>query len=166
MKLVYSPTSSLDLFETYGDASLDGDTDTSKSTGGFAILLGSGATMWASRLQRHVALSSTESEYVNASLVGQEMMWMRYFFEELGYNISTPSPLFLDSNSAALVVRNPEHQSTMKHVHRNYNWIREKVETGEIRVERVASADNVADIFTKPLGKIKFMELRSKLGLR
>jgi hypothetical protein len=44
MKLVYSPNSSSDLFETYGDASLDGDIDTSKSTGGFAILLGSGAT--------------------------------------------------------------------------------------------------------------------------
>jgi hypothetical protein len=104
LKLVYSPDSSPDLFETYGDASLDGDVDTSKSTGGFAIQLGSGATMWASHLQRHVALSSTESEYINASLVGQEMMWMHYFLDELGYDISMPSPLFLDSNSAALVI--------------------------------------------------------------
>jgi hypothetical protein len=124
MKLVYSPTSSSDLIETYGDASLDGDSDTSKSTGGFTILLGSGATMWASRLQRYAALSSTESEYVNASLVGQEMMWMCYFFDELGYDVSTPSLLFQDNNSAALVVRDPENQSTMKPVHLNYNWIR------------------------------------------
>jgi hypothetical protein len=39
------------------------------------------------------------------------------------------------------------------------------VESGEIRVERVAGVDNVTDIFTKPLGKIKFIELRAKLGL-
>jgi Reverse transcriptase (RNA-dependent DNA polymerase) len=165
LRIKYSPTENTDLFHTYGDASLDGDSDTSRSTGGFAIILGNGATMWASRLQRSVALSSTESEYVNASLTGQEIMWMRYFMEELGYDISEPSPLFLDSNSAALVIRNPEHQSTMKHVHRNYNWVREKVETKEIRVERVAGIEDLADIFTKPLGKVKFLELRSKLGL-
>jgi hypothetical protein len=72
-------------------------------------------------------------------------MWMRYFLDELGYDISMPSPLFLDSNSTTLVIRNPEHQSTMKHVHRNYNWVCEKVESGEIHVERVAGVDNIAD---------------------
>lgn len=72
-------------------------------------MIGEGATLWGSRLQRHIALSSTESEFMNASLVGQEMIWMRAFLEELGYDISEPSPLFLDSNSAAKVIKNPEH---------------------------------------------------------
>lgn len=165
-KLVYSPSSSLLHFQTYADASLDGDIDTSRSTGGFSILLGEGANLWGSRLQRHIALSSTESEFMNASMVGQEMVWMRAFFEELGYDVSESSPLFLDSNSAAKVIKNPEHQSTMKHVHHNFNWIRDKLESKEIRVERVAGVDNVADIFTKPLGKTKFRALRDKLGLR
>ena len=72
----------------------------------------------------------------------------------------------MDSNSAAQVVKNPEHQSSMKHVHRSYNWVRQKVESKEIDIMRVAGVDNIADIFTKPLGKIKFTEFRTKLGLR
>lgn len=45
----------------------------------------------------------------------------------------------------------------MKHVHRNYNWVRDKIESKEICVKRVAGVDNIADIFTKPLGKNKFV---------
>jgi hypothetical protein len=166
LRLVYSPTDSNSAFDTYSDASLGGDEDEQRSTGGFAIMMGTGAVVWGSRLQHHTAMSSTESEYVNASLVGAEVMWMRYMMEELGYDMSTASPLFMDSNSAAQVVKNPEHQSSMKHVHRSYNWVRQKVESKEIDVMRVAGVDNIADIFTKPLGKIKFTEFRTKLGLR
>jgi transposase InsO family protein len=165
LRLVYSPTDSNSLFDTYSDASLGGDEDQQRSTGGFAIMMGTGAVVWGSRLQHHTAMSSTESEYVNASLVGAEVMWMRYMMEELGYDISAPSPLFMDSNSAAQVVKNPEHQSSMKHVHRSYNWVRQKVESKDINIMRVAGVDNIADIFTKPLGKIKFTEFRTKLGL-
>jgi hypothetical protein len=54
----------------------------------------------------------------------------------------------------------------MKHVHRSYNWIREKVESKELRVTHVAGNENVADIFTKPLGTQKFQQFRAMLGLR
>ncbi|CAG7853922.1 Retrovirus-related Pol polyprotein from transposon TNT 1-94 Includes: RecName: Full=Protease; Includes: RecName: Full=Reverse transcriptase; Includes: RecName: Full=Endonuclease [Serendipita indica DSM 11827] len=139
--------------------------DNSRSTGGYVLSVGSGAVMWGSRLQKHVSLSSTESEYTTASAAGCEIMWMRQFLEEIGYDISIPSPLYLDSASAIQVVKNPEHQTTMKHVHRAYNWIRERVENKELRVQHVPTSENVADIFTKPLGRIKFEYLRGKLGL-
>jgi len=91
---------------------------------------------------------------------------MRYFLEELGYDTSVPSPIFLDSNSATKATYNLEYQSALRHVHRKYHWIRRKIETKEIRVENVPGADNLADIFTKPLGKRNFLHLREKLGLR
>jgi hypothetical protein len=92
-------------------------------------------------------------------------MWMRAFFDEIGYDTSEPSTLFIDSASALQVAKNPEHQSTMKHVHRSYHWLRERVTEGDIRVVHVAGADNVADIFTKPLGATKFAQCRKLLGL-
>ncbi|CCA67899.1 hypothetical protein PIIN_01770 [Serendipita indica DSM 11827] len=165
LKLIYSPTSSTDLFTAHSDADLSGNPDNSRSTGGYVLSVGSGAVMWGSRLQKHVSLSSTESEYTTASAAGCEIMWMRQFLEEIGYDISIPSPLYLDSASAIQVVKNPEHQTTMKHVHRAYNWIREHVENKELRVQHVPTSENVADIFTKPLGRIKFEYLRGKLGL-
>ncbi|CAG8631360.1 2345_t:CDS:1, partial [Acaulospora colombiana] len=165
-KLVYDPIPSTDAFVTYADADLGGNVDNSRSTGGFAIMIGSGAVNWGSRLQRQVSLSSTESEYTNASAVGCEVIWTRYLLEDIGFPVNSPSPIYLDSNSAGQVMKNPEHQSSMKHVHRSYNWVREKVENKDLRVCRVAGEDNPADIFTKPLGKIKFSKFRDILGLR
>jgi hypothetical protein len=129
------------------------------------ISVGTGAVTWGSRLQKHVSLSSTESEYTTATATGCEIMWMRYFLEEIGYDVSDPSPLFLDSASALQVIKNPEHQSTMKHVHRSHHWIRDHVEQGDIHVQHVRTDENIADIFTKPLGRTKFEYLHAKLGL-
>jgi hypothetical protein len=160
------PKTTDDLFTTHCDADLGGNPDNSRSTAGYVMHVGSGAVMWGSRLQKHVSLSSTESEYTTASSAAREVIWMRYFMEEIGYDISSPSTLFMDSGSAIQVAKNPEHQSTMKHVHRSYNWIREKVESKELRVTHVAGNENVADIFTKPLGTQKFQQFRAMLGLR
>jgi hypothetical protein len=90
---------------------------------------------------------------------------MREFLDEIGFDMSSPSTLFIDNNSALQVAKNPEHQSTMKHVHRSFHWIREKVENKELRVVHVPGTLNVADIFTKPLGRVKFEQFRKMLGL-
>jgi len=166
LKLVYSHSSCDDRFTTYSDADLSGNPDNSRSTGGFAILIGGGAVQWGSRLQPHVSLSSTESEYTVASKVACEIMWMRYLFEEIGYDMARPSPLLVDNRSALQVAKHPEHQSTMKHVHRAYHWIRDHVSRGLITVSHVPGDLNLADIFTKPLGRLKFMRFRDMLGLR
>jgi len=165
MRLVYSRSSAPDLFTTYSDADLSGNPDNSRSTGGFAICIGGGAIQWGSRLQPHVSLSSTESEYTTASKVGCEVMWMRYLLKELGYDVSRPSPLLVDNKSAIQVAKHPEHQSTMKHVHRAYHWIRDLVDQKQIAVSHVPGNENPADIFMKPLGRLKFAKFRAMLGL-
>src|SRR5258706_11547243 len=88
MRLVYSGHSSPNTFTTYSDADLSGNLDNSRSTGGFAVCFGGGAVQWGSRLQPHVSLSSTESEYTTASKVGCEVMWMRSLLEALGSDVS------------------------------------------------------------------------------
>jgi hypothetical protein len=165
-KLIYAPNTSNELFTTHSDADLGGNPDNSRSTAGFVISIGGGAVLWSSRLQRQVAMSSTEAEYTTAAATGTEIIWMREFFEEIGYDISTPSTLFIDNASAIQVAKNPEHQSTMKHVHRSYHWLRERVNEGDIRVRHVPGSENVADIFTKPLGPTKFKQCCTLLGLR
>ena len=46
---------------------------------------------------------------------------------------------------------NPELHQRTKHIERRHFFIRDMVEAMEITVPYVASADNLADIFTKPL---------------
>ncbi|CAG7855083.1 Retrovirus-related Pol polyprotein from transposon TNT 1-94 Includes: RecName: Full=Protease; Includes: RecName: Full=Reverse transcriptase; Includes: RecName: Full=Endonuclease [Serendipita indica DSM 11827] len=156
-KLTYGLEPDSELFTTHSDADLGGNADNTRSTAGFVMSIGGGAVMWSSRLQRHTSLSSTESEYTTTSATGCEIIWMRSFLDEIGYHIASyPSTLFVDNASAIQVAKNPENQSTMKHVHRSFNWIRERVANNEIRVAHVPGAVNVADVFTKPLGRIKF----------
>ena len=91
---------------------------------------------------------------------------MRYLLDQFGYDVSRPSPILVDNASAVQVVKHPEHQSTMKHVHRAYHWIRGHIEDGAILVSHVLGNENPADIFTKPLGRVKFAKFRGILSSR
>lgn len=166
LKLVYSQSLSPDRFTMYSDADLGGNPDNSWSTGGFMVCIGGGAVQWGSRLQPHVSLSSTESKYTITSKVTCEVMWMHHFFEEIGYDMSWPSLLLLNNKLAIQVAKHPEHQSTMKHIHQAYHWIWDHVDRKLISVSHVPGDLNPADIFTKPLGLLKFLRFRDMLGLR
>ena len=129
------------------------------------ICIGGSTVQWGSCLQPHVLLSSTESEYTIVSKVGCEVMWMQYLLEEIGYNMSCLSPLLLNNKSALQVAKHPEHQSTMKHIHRAYHWIHGHVDCGLITVLHVPGDANPADILTKPVGRVKFLHFHNMLGL-
>ena len=91
---------------------------------------------------------------------------MQYLFEELGYDMTHLSLLFVDNKLAIQVLKHPKHQSTMKHVHRAYHWICEQVEQRTIAVCHIPGDENPADIFTKPLGHVKFVKFQEMLGLQ
>ena len=61
-----------------------GDVDCRKSTSGYLITFLGGAISWTSMLQKCVALSTTEAEYIAAAQAGKEMLWLKRFLKELG----------------------------------------------------------------------------------
>ena len=69
----------------------------------------------------------------------------------------------IDNQSAIAVAYNPEHRSQMKHVDRRHFFVRELVENHRIRVPFVASANNLADFFTKPLPPKTFVAMRDRI---
>jgi hypothetical protein len=167
MKLIYAPDpKSTTLFTTFTDADHAGCKDSGRSTGSFVVKIGTGAVSWKSKLQPIVALSTTEAEYVSAVSAGAEICWMRNLFSELGFNVtSSPSPLFIDNQSALQVAKNPEHHGRMKHLDLRYYWLRDEVEQGVISMIYCPTERMPADILTKalPLGKVK--ECCGMLGL-
>jgi hypothetical protein len=46
-----------------------------------------------------------------------------------------------------------------------YHLVSESVENGQIKVEFIRSEEQLGDILTKPLGRVKFLELHTKIGL-
>ena len=73
-----------------------GDVNSRKSTPGYLMTFARGAVSWKSRLQKCVALSSTEVEYITATEVSKELLWMQKFLRELGLN-QEKFVLFYDS---------------------------------------------------------------------
>jgi len=73
--------------------------------------------------------------------------------------------LLVDNMSAIELSKNPVHHDRSKHIDIRFHFIRECVENGVVSVEHVRTEDQLADILTKPLGRVRFVELRSRLGV-
>ena len=165
-QLVYGPSDSPHLFTTYTDADHGGNPDNGRSTGGYAIIIGGGAVSWSSHLQSVVSLSTTEAEYIAAVEAGKEIIWMRNLLTEFGFNITSPSQLLIDNNSAVTVAKNPEHHGRMKHLDLRFHWLRDTVEAGHITPIHIPTTAQAADIFTKPLNRHKIDVCIGLLGLQ
>lgn len=138
----------------YTDADMAGDVDSRKSTSGYLVTYSGGAVAWQSRLQKCVALSTTEAEYVAATEACKELLWMKRFVQELGY-FQERYVLLCDSQSAIHLAKNPTSHGKSKHIDARYHWIRDVLVDKELELEKVHTDDNGADMLTKalPVGK-------------
>ena len=64
------------------------------------------------------------------------------------------------------MIKNPVISSRSKHINLDFHFGREQIEAGDLKISHVSSIDQLADIFTKPLGKERVAQLRSKLQVR
>merc|ERR1712086_532188 len=141
----------------------DSDWGVKHSTSGHTFHLGSATISWASKKQASVALSSCEAEIMAGSEAAKEAIYLSAFLRELGFDMSEPPPLRMDNKSAIDLAYNPEHHARTKHIDRRHYFIRECVENGRLRVPFVATAENIADFFTKPLMGKDFFRMRDRV---
>jgi hypothetical protein len=106
----------------YVDADLAGDVDSRKSTTKFVYTLGDTTACWTSRLQKIVALSTTEAEYVSVTEAKKEMVWLQGFLDEFGKK-KEKGVLHSDSQSAIFLVKNLAYHSRTKHIQLRYHFI-------------------------------------------
>ena len=71
-----------------------------------------------------------------------------------------------DNKSSIKLAYNPVFYKNMKHIDTQFHFVREKVQSKDICVEYSNSCDNITDIFTKPLGCVKFELFRGMLGVQ
>ena len=148
----------------YADADWASDPKSRRSTTGYLVLLSGTAISWNSRVQKTIALSSTEAEYMSLSDTCRQLVWMRSFFKELGMPIKA-IPLCGDNQGAIFNASNPVQEKRTKHIDIRFHYIREKVSEGEISLHFVPTDQNPADMFTKNLSRDNFLRCRSHLGI-
>jgi hypothetical protein len=84
----------------YSDADHAGDIDDRKSTTGMVFLLRGSVVSWQSQKQKAIAILSCESEYMAASAVACQGIWLRRMLGELLGKNSGSTTLFIDNKSA------------------------------------------------------------------
>ncbi|RWR74934.1 Integrase, catalytic core [Cinnamomum micranthum f. kanehirae] len=147
------------------DADWAGDLNDRCSTTGYCFNMGSAAISWCSKKQTTVALSSCEAEYVAATMATQECIWLKRLIQEMFSALDYPIPIHCDNESAIKLAGNPVFHARTKHIETHFHFAREKVLTQDIQLQKIRTDVQVADIFTKALGKAKFEVFRDALGI-
>ena len=145
------------------DADHAGHKDDRRSVTGYVFMLAEGPISWQSRSQTTVALSSMEAEYMAACAATQESLWLAMLMEQMNIEISRPIKLREDNQACIAFSKNPGDHKRSKHIDCRYHFVRERVESGDVILEWIATSDQVADIFTKALDPAPFLELRKRL---
>jgi hypothetical protein len=110
---------------------------------------------WQTKAQKSVALSSCEAELYALCEAVKEIMWLSSFLTELGVQFELPI-LHCDNRGAIALAQNPVGHQRSKHINIRYYFVREAIANGVLKVEYVATSDNLADIFTKSTVAVVF----------
>ncbi|GKD78026.1 hypothetical protein Tco_1340647, partial [Tanacetum coccineum] len=138
----------------FTDADHAGCQDTRRSTSGSLQLLGDRLVSWSSKRQKSVAISSTEAEYIALSGCCAQVLWMRSQLTDYGFGFNK-IPMYCDNKCAIALCCNNVQHSRSKHINIRFHFIKEHVEKYQL-----------ADIFTKALGRERTEFLINKLGMR
>lgn len=164
------------LLTGYSDASYASCVDTRRSFSGYVFTLNNCTISWCSQKQRSVAVSSTESEYMALSLTARNAIWLRNALSELLTSTTkgVPSPtgtlfevsLLCDNQGSIALAHNPAQHKRSKHIDVHYHYTREKLEECFFSLSYVATGDNIADIFTKSLDRVKHQHFCTLMRLQ
>lgn len=154
---------------TYCDSDWGGDLATRRSTTGYISLYRGGAITWNSRLQRTVALSSCEAEFMALKEAIKEQLYITSVLLEIkpliGQEISA-NIVYTDSQSAIDLAKNPLYHHRTKHIDIQYHFVREKFQEGISKLTYIPTGDQLADGLTKSIDQQKWLKLIEAIGLQ
>jgi len=149
----------------YSDADWAGSVVDPKSTSGGCFSLDFASISRMSRKQKSVALSTAEVEYIVASMASCEADWLRKLFSEIFGHVLDTTVIYCNNQSGIRLSKNLVFHDCSKHIDIRYHFIRGMVQWGTIRFHHIGTDEQVADILTKPLGKVKLLTFREQLGV-
>lgn len=149
----------------YSDANWAEDKETRKSNSGYFCSLNGGAVSWSCKKQELISLSTTEAEYVALSETCKEIIWLKRLVKFFDVDLRKNIVVFTDSQSCLKMIKNDKFSNRTKHIDTRYHFVKDLVSRNEVQLIYVETENNVADMFTKPLGPIKIQALRKRAGI-
>ena len=178
MGIIMTPTKTLtvDCYVDADFAGLFGAEDSqnpicAKSRTGYVIFLANCPLMWVSKMQSEIASSTMESEYIALSQSMRDLIPVRRLLQLICDTVLTDqkenaniySSVFEDNSGALQLARAPRITPRTKHYAIKYHFFREYVKQGQIKLFKIETTKQRADIFTKGLVQATIFETIRKL---
>ena len=137
--------------KSWVDVSYGIHADCRSHTGGL-MSWGWGVLLSKSQKQKLNTKSSTEGEIVGVSDYLPNVIWARMFLKEQGF-IVDENILYQDNQSAIKIEENGKRSSGQKtkHMDNRYFWIKDRLNSENIKIRYCPTEKMIADFFTKPL---------------
>ena len=133
------------------DADHASNTVTRRSQTGILIFLSKSLIVWYSKQQNTMETSTFGSEFIAMRMVVEHIEALRYKLRMFGIPIEGPTNVFCDNEAVFKNMTVPESTLKKKHNSICYHRCREAVAARVMRVVKVGTLTNLADLFTKPL---------------
>jgi hypothetical protein len=117
---------------------------------------------WLSRKQTLVALNIAEEEYIATNVASRvaSKVACRVFDLKL-----EPTLIYCDNQSCVKLSENLVFHDKSKHIEIKYHFIRDMVQKRAVELRYISTDEQIADILTKPLSRVKYEYFRDNLGL-
>jgi hypothetical protein len=147
--------------EAFADSSWGGEDDVQgKSMSGYVTYFGGGPISWSTGLQSVIAQSSAEAELIAAYNCSTAAVYHRTFLEDLGMTMSGATTIWEDNTACIAMSKNPVNHKRCRHILVKYHYLRTLRDNNIVKLEYVRTADQIADLMTKPTGRGIFLKLR------
>jgi hypothetical protein len=137
----------------YVDADHAHDKLTRQSVTGVILMVSNMPIRWISRRQKTVETSTYGSEMIAARVDTELIIEVRYALRMIGVPIEGPALMLGDHMSVMISTTIPLSVLKKKHLACGYHRVREAIAAGILRFAHIPSAENAADILTKPTAK-------------
>jgi hypothetical protein len=111
------------------------------------------------------ALSTTEAETIAAVEVTKEVIYLREYLAELGLGKEKeqPSPIMEDNAAVTAFVNELKNRAASRHYVARVRFLQDQVNDGVVKFVQTRSENQLADVLTKPIERVRFVSLREQI---
>lgn len=132
---------------------------------GYIFKLGTSTISFKSKWLKSVHPSTTELEYVALFYASSKAIWLRKLLTGFGFGLDDATLIHEDNDGCVKYAHSIDRSGRMQHINVKFHFIREKVDSNEINVQKISTVDNLADGFTKSIGGSKLQSSLTNWGI-